>query len=394
MSPQVHTLEEYKPRNFTRDELSEEAVRSLHTSYRNQVVVERPLFHEEYAWTITPQGWVGYIPLSEDVHFSLVPKVPVRNIFGMLEYAYRLDFQILEGLVDSQSIPELYDRLALVLARKVLDRIRKGLYRSYVADCDQLPYVRGRMDIQAHLRIPAQIRMPCHFEEHTSDLEENQILLWTFTRLLASGTCTERSLPYIRQARRILQGFVTGVPMSAEKCVNRLYNRLNNDYEPLHALCRFFLDHTGPSHLPGDRKMLPILVNMERLFELFVFQWLKRHVPARYIVHGQETVQFEMGQKVSIKIDITIEDLQTGRTCLVLDTKYKAPDTPALTDIQQVVAYAEAKNCCQAVLIYPSSLKGEISGSWGDIHVQSVAFRIDGDLEAGGREFLRQLSLS
>ncbi|MGV8080958.1 MAG: McrC family protein [Syntrophales bacterium] len=394
MSPQVYSLREYEPTPFTKEQLPEESVRALHASYRNQVVVERPLFTEKYNWTVTPQGWVGYIPLSDDVHLSLVPKVPVGNIFGMLEYAYQLDFQILEGLVDSKSVAELYDRLAFILARKVLDRIRKGLYRSYVADCDQLPYVRGRMDIQAHLRVPAQIHMPCHFEEHTSDLEENQILLWTFTRLLASGTCTERSLPYIRQARRILQGFVTGVPVSAERCVNRLYNRLNNDYEPLHALCRFFLEHTGPSHLPGDRKMLPILVNMERLFELFVFQWLKRHVSDRYIVHGQETVQFEMKQKVSIRIDITIEDLQTGRTCFVLDTKYKAPDTPALADIHQVVAYAVAKDCDQAVLIYPSPLERDISGLFGDIHVQSRAFRIDGDLESGGSALLGQLSLS
>ena len=113
----------------------------------------------------------------------------------------------------------------------------------------------------------------------------------------------------------------TTIPFNAQACEGRLYNRLNGDYEPLHALCRFFLEHMGPTHLTGERRMLPILVNMEQLFEQFVFEWLKQHAPAGYKVRGQEKVSFQMGATVSVKIDITIEDKCTERTVLVLDTK-------------------------------------------------------------------------
>jgi hypothetical protein len=115
----------------------------------------------------------------------------------------------------------------------------------------------------AHIRNLQRVALPCNFEEHTTDLEENQILLWTLTRILESGICTERSLPHIRQARRALLGLTTLQPFSARACSDRLYNRLNQDYEPLHALCRFFLEHTGPTHWLGDRRMLPILINKE-----------------------------------------------------------------------------------------------------------------------------------
>ena len=393
MSLRVIELPEYQTKSFAKEDLAEELVMALHEGYASQVGVEAPSFLNGNTWRLTSLGWVGYIPLAGDVHFSLAPKVPIQNLFGMLEYAYRLKgFRILEGLIDAESIAELYDRLALVLAKRVLDRVRRGLYRSYLGQDDSLPYVRGRLDLSAHLKDPARVTLPCRFEEHTADLEDNQILLWTLTRVLECGVCTERSLPFVRQARRALQGYAGVNPCSANCCVDRLYNRLNGDYEPMHALCRFFLEHTGPTHRAGDRRMLPILVDMERLFELFVVEWLKRHVPEQYLVRGQENVQFSLGQTVSISIDITVEDVSTGQTVLVLDTKYKAPDQPAPADIEQVVAYAAAKGCRRAVLVYPAKLAGAVGGMWGqDIGVEALTFQLDGDIENRGQDFLAQI---
>lgn len=387
-------LTEYHTRSLREDELAEEIGRAIHAFYGKQIAVQPPSFLTDRCWQLTSQGWVGYIPLTDAFHLSLVPKVPVANLFRMLEYAYRLDFTILEGLMDSESITELYERLALVLAKRVLDRIRRGAYRSYVPQNDYLPYIRGRIDVMDHVRNLQRVALPCNFEEHTADLEENQVLLWTLTRILESGICTERSLPHIRQARRALLGLTTLQPFSARACSNRFYNRLNQDYEPLHALCRFFLEHTGPTHRLGNHRMLPILIDMDRLFELFVVEWLRKHVPARYSVLGQENVQFHMGHIVSISIDITVEDLETGQTVFVLDTKYKAAASPAAADIEQVVAYAEAKGCTRAALIYPTELACPISGFWGrDISVRSLAFRLDGDIEESGHRLLEELRL-
>jgi len=209
-----------------------------------------------------------------------------------------------------------------------------------------------------------------------------------------SGLCTERSLPHIRQAYREMHAHASVSTISADDCIGRLYNRLNTDYEILHALCRFFLEHTGPSHERGEHQMLPILVKMEDLFEMFVFEWLRQHLPAAYDVRGQERVHFHMGTVVSVDIDITIDDIRTGETVAVLDTKYKASEQPESSDIQQVVAYAEAKNCKRAILVYPVALPKPISGYWGrDIYVQSLPFKIANDLNAGGREFLELLNM-
>jgi len=64
-------------------------------------------------WILTSKGWVGWIPVSGELTLELKPRVPLASLFAMLEYAYRLNgFYIIPGIVDSDSIRELYEKLA------------------------------------------------------------------------------------------------------------------------------------------------------------------------------------------------------------------------------------------------------------------------------------------
>ncbi len=395
MIARVEKLVEYEPHSFPTNEITEEVASKLHSQFSAQIDIEPPSFLNNHLWKLTPKGWVGYIPLEKDFHIYLAPKISIYNLFGMLEYAYRLDFKTLESISGAKSLCELYERLAVILAKRVLDRIRKGIYRSYLSEIDQLPFVRGKIDITEQLRYPGRTTLQCQYEDHTADIEDNQILLWTLYRIIESGLCTEAGQRYIHQAYRELNSYVSISRIPAALCVGRRYNRLNKDYELLHGLCRFFLEHTGPSHEPGENRMLPILVKMDDLFEMFVLEWLKKHMSESFEVRGQETVHFQMGTNISIDIDITIQDIRTGETVAVLDTKYKAPDRPDMSDVEQIVAYAEAKNCKRAILIYPVELPHEIKGFWGnDIFVQSLPFKIAHDLDQGGQEFLKRLGVA
>jgi 5-methylcytosine-specific restriction enzyme subunit McrC len=216
--------------------------------------------------------------LSEDLGLALHPKVELSNLFRMLEYAYKLSsFEFLDDLFEARSLEVFYNRLARTLARQILNRARKGFYRAYVAKRERLPYVRGRLDVRGLAQRPWDVNLQCHYEEHTADVEDNQILAWILFVIARSGLLTENTSLMVRQAYRSLQGFVTLQPFGPSDCVGRPYTRLNDDYQRIHALCRFFLEHCGPSHEMGDRNMLPFLVNMARLYELFVAEWLGAH---------------------------------------------------------------------------------------------------------------------
>jgi len=388
-------LTEYIPTKLEREEITLAIEEALWRSYKNQVKVESPSFQTGGKWQLTSQGWVGYIPLTPEFHLALLPKVQLKNLFGMLEYAYQLtkkSFDFLEGLIDCQSIEDFYSRLAHLLARRILDRGRKGFYRAYVPKTGQLAYVRGRLNIRQAIQKPWDVKLSCHYEEHSGDIEENQILAWTLFIIGRSGLCSERVSPTVRQAYHTLQGFVTLQPKSAKDCVGRLYNRLNEDYRPLHALCRFFLESSGASHERGDRTMLPFLVDMARLYELFVAEWLKIHLPQSLVLKFQERVN--IGETVQFKTDLVLYDMATGTPRYILDTKYKIPTAPATSDIAQVVAYAVSKECHEAVLVYPEHLTNPLNEWVGDIRVRSLTFSLDGDLDQAGQAFLKDLLVS
>lgn len=390
-SRRIHDLREYERVRLHGGELTSEEGEILWQKHRSRVSIEFPSPKTEGQWELSCQGWVGFLPITRELGLRLQPKVPLGNLFRMLEYAYRLKgFELLPGLMDCDTLEEFYERLAHVLARRVIDRARKGFHREYLSRQDRLPFLRGRLDMDRSLRAPWEIRLDCHFQEHTADIEDNQILAWTLSRILRTSLCRrEEVLGSIRGALRSLQGLATPMPVDSQACAGRLYTRLNEDYRPLHALCRFFLAQSGPSHERGDEQSLPFLVDMARLFELFAAEWLRSHLPPSLTVRAQENVPIAEG--LGFTIDLVIYRQDGLEAVCVLDTKYKATSTPSAQDLQQVLAYAEAKGCRDAVLVYPSAGLQPFEVQVGEVRVRTLAFDLGKDLEGSGLRFLEEL---
>jgi 5-methylcytosine-specific restriction enzyme subunit McrC len=208
-------LTEYIPRKFEREEIDDAIAETLWRKYDTQVAVDFPSPKTGGKWKLTSQGWVGHIPLTPEFHLTLRPKVPLKNLFGMLEYAYQLkSFRFIEGLIDCESLEDFYSQLAYLLARRILDRGRKGFYRAYVPKTGQLAYIRGRLNMRQAIQKPWDVKLRCHYEEHSGDIEDNQILAWTLFIIGRSGLCSERVSPIVRQGYHTLQGFVTVQPKS------------------------------------------------------------------------------------------------------------------------------------------------------------------------------------
>jgi 5-methylcytosine-specific restriction enzyme subunit McrC len=238
---------------------------------------------------------------------------------------------------------------------------------------------------------PWKVNRQCSFEEHTADIDDNGILAWTLLRIAKSGMCSVRVLPTIRRAYHSLQSFVATQPYRPEDCSNRSYSRLNEDYKPMHMLSRFFLDNAGPTHMIGDRQMIPFLVNVANLFELFVSEWLKSHLPPNLKVKPQEHVAIGKSEDLYFRIDLVLYDANSDLAIGVLDTKYKSSNRPTPDDISQVVAYASSKTCKEAFLVYPKELPFTLNEYVGDVHVRSLSFSLDNDLEEAGQVFLKDL---
>ena len=308
----------------------------------------------------------------------------------MLEVAYNLkSFQLLEGTIDLESLNDLFERLASILARRVLDRARKGLFRDYLDERDDLSVVRGRIDVretvlQAARGVP---RVHCEYQIHTADLDDNRILLWTFYILPRLGIQRARVQREVREAYRALAGEIHLEKKEATECIRRFYHRLNDDYRPLHGLCRFFLEHAGPGIKEGEREFIPFMLYMPSLFEEFVANWLQQNVPRQIVVRAQHTAKLQANAELAFRIDIVLRDRRTGKALAVLDTKYKASEYPSEADIQQVAAYALEMGVDHAFLVYPSIGAKKVVLKVGYIQVESIIFDTAKEPNEAGAQF-------
>ncbi len=386
-------LSEYQATFLSQDELTMEIGAFLWRALDAQkgyLRVDEPSFRNNQQWGLTPQGWVGFIPLANGQRLVLQPKVALTNLFEMLEYAYELgSFNLMaNGVTAVSTLDGFYERLAHILANRVMKRVKQGLHRHYQAEQNQLPYVRGKL--LTTWPQPTQTAVSCQYDQFTTDIPDNQILAYTLRQIAFSHVCKEDVQTAVRRAYRALRSNITDQPFAIREIINRFYSRLNQDYEPMHALCRFFLEHSGPSHQIGNANMIPFLVNMANLFEKFVSQWLKLHLPPPYRLKVQEKINFGHNNELRFEIDLVIEDTE-GNTRYVLDTKYKTPDKPDNADINQIIAYATAKGCIEAILIYPTPLPQPLDLYLDNIHIRTLTFSLAENLEDAGQQFINEL---
>ena len=236
-----------------------------------------------------------------------------------------------------------------------------------------------------------QLRLVCEYEEHTGDLDDNRILAWTLYILPRLGLQREEARRQVRQALRAVAGVVETRRMEWRDCIHRFYHRLNEDYRPLHGLCRFFLEHCGPGIDIGEHNFLPFVVNMPNLFQSFVAKWLQANLPSNVRIDTQYRAELDYSGSLAFKIDIVLTDVTTSRVLAVLDTKYKRKLESEEADIEQIVAYAVRMQTQNAFLVYPSTTTRSVSLNVGDIHVRSVIFDIGTNLDEAGSLFLDRL---
>ncbi len=382
-------LIEYQSKLYRRNQITQQDIVIIKKQYSSKVKISLEDTKQGDCWKFTSQGWVGYIPISSNLAIRIMPKVVIANLLGMLEYAYNFkNFRFLDGVTNCETLEDFYNRLVELLCNKILIRCRQGLYQNYLTETRDLTYVRGKLDIKQTIKKPWDIKLTCTYDRQTTDIPENQILLWTLYLISRQSFCKVSVQPLVRKTYHTLQSCVSLRSFTVSDLNNFQYNRLNQDYQQLHNLCEFFITNSMPSHHLGNQEILPFLVNMAELFEKFVAEWLKMNLGHRFKLKIQKKVDLKT---CKFYIDLLIKDIMTKKVLYVLDTKYKNTDNVSNSDIYQVVAYATSQNCDRAILIYPQQLQKPINTSIGDIQVKTLVFSLQDNLETSGKNFLEHL---
>ncbi len=384
-------LIEYKPKYFNKEEIAEVIAEIIWQNYRQYIEIEFPSLPNKQRWKLTTKGHIGIIPVTPNFTIRILPKTSIHSIWKMIDWVGELsNLKIFTPLTDCNSIEDLCDLFARLLAKNILHRSKKGLFSTYISENNRLNLVRGRIDWNDAARSPWDTRLPCHYDRQTTDITDNQILLWTLYQLGRTQQLFQlETQTLLRSAYRALNGSISLQPFVAKDCRDRHYHRLNKDYQIMHNLCAFFLENLHPGYQDGNYKALPFLLNMAVLYEKFVYSWLKKNLPVSYDIKAQEN--YSLSKTINYKIDLVLYDRTNQKNIAVLDTKYKIPDKPDHKDINQVITYAHLKQVRRAILIYPQQLLAPLDQSSHSLHLQTLCFGLNDCLETAGQNFLNSL---
>ena len=376
-------LTEYRDERVRLDDEDAEFVLS---QLAQRISIRREVRSEAHVLNSGP--FVGVVVLPSGRRLECYPKVPVRNLFTMLAVAWKIESPFRDEEVGADRLDELLDFIVVYFAGLVERRLDAGLYRTYVEQEGNLAAVRGRISVAEDFRHNYILRHRtwCRYAEFTWDVPENQVIRQVVHLVGGWVRRPELRLRLRRLDATLAEVTPTNMPASA---IGRFtYHRLNDDYQPIHRLCRLFIEGASLSEEAGPFNFRAFLVDMNRLFETFITEVLRESAPMGMDVRPQSQLFLGMEKKVEMRPDLIVE--AEGQTVLVADCKYKRlePDQFRHHDVYQLLGYCTASDVTRGLLIYPAH---EVSVR-DEVHIRNTLVSIQQTtIDLGGSgEQLRQ----
>lgn len=348
------------------------------------------------------RGVVGVIA-AQDCALEILPKIDVAggsdaettgNIRQRLVHmlAVALDLKIDAGQVTALDWQRetLLEILIHLFSEKLVDAVRQGMPRRYVEHADDLPTLRGRLNVTRQFTALAvePSRLACRFDALTPDIALNRIMKAAVSRLSRIARTTDNQ----RRLRELAFAYadIADVPVSALRWDEVALDRSNARWRELLNLARLLLGERFQTTSAGGGDGFSLLFEMNTLFEEYIARMLKRALAdtdLRVVSQGGRLYCLEADDRRQVfqtRPDILVK---RGDVVLqVIDTKWKRIvariDDPkrgvSQADVYQMMAYGQLYQCGKLTLLYPHHRDaGCEEGLIGDYAVNSSEDRLD-----------------
>ncbi|NCP15270.1 MAG: calmodulin-binding protein [Sphingomonadales bacterium] len=362
-----------------------------HAHALHAAACEHPLAHDD-ATNILVLGrdriiarqMVGIVS-AKGCSLEILPKVDSDAVAGesdetvrsrlvrMLDVALGLDLDIGAEATIARQRNTLLEILIDAFATRLLAEVRRGLPRAYLQCEEDLPALRGRLDVTRQFTHNAvrPDRLACRFDQLEADTPLMRIMaaatvfLARHTRLLG----TRRKLDELRHALAEIPLMpITRLPWQGVRI-----DRTNRRWEALFRLARLLLhrDWQATHHAAKAPEGLTLLFPMNDLFEKYIAVLLRRALAGsgievtdqgghRACLGAYTGDHLGSGDAFRTKPDIM---LRRGREIVaIIDTKWKKLNSDPLdrkhgvsqADVYQMMAYARLYRTAELMLLYPA----------------------------------------
>lgn len=321
------------------------------------------------------RGIVGVIA-TPDAQLEILPKIEGigekgvdnqtlrRRLVHMLAVAHdlRIDVGAMTGLAwQRDTVLEILIRL---FCTRLAEAVRQGMPRQYIAQEDDLPALRGGLDVTRQFTrhaVSPQV-LACRFDELSPDVALNQVMRAAVRKLsrLARAPDNQRAL----REMSFVYADISEVPPAALRWDQIILDRTSTRWRDLLSLARLFLTDMHQDTRGGASDGHALLFEMNVLFEQYVERMLRRALAGTDLrvaaQGGHKNCLFEGDTgRFRTKPDLLVRC--GGETVFVIDTKWKRItariDDPkqgvSQADVYQLMAYSSLYHCRSVALLYP-----------------------------------------
>jgi 5-methylcytosine-specific restriction enzyme subunit McrC len=323
---------------------------------------------------IRSSSWVGVARFST-FEVQVVPKLTGGNLGVMTMVGYASGIEALSILATPRDYNAasggLADLWCLVLAREAENILLGGPLFDYAWQESSQPALRGRlMMIEQLSRHFGQVdSLECRFEDYSSDVLDNQIVLSGLRagRAIASDPDIAQRMTRLAAAFSEYCGPLGLEPDTAEQQIQ--YNRRNEHYKAAHMLALLLLRNLQLRDIysTGHKPAVAFLLDMNPLFEQFATRLVISALVKEpvYVVPQQRSSSIIINEATGRTYSRVIPDMLLkvagARRQLPVDAKYKLYDNRTIdpADIYQVFMYAYAFQSEEvptpaAMIVYPA----------------------------------------
>ena len=287
-----------------------------------------------------------------------------QRLIHMLAIVHDLPIDAAPDAQLGQQNDTLLDLLIRLFCQRLADAVRRGIPRQYVTLEDELPVLRGRLDITRQLsrNAVAPQKLACRFDELSPDIPLNQVMRASVIHLLGLAKAPDNQ----QMLRELAFAYseVSEVPVAGLRWDGIIPDRTNRHWYGLVSFARLLLAGRYQRTTMGAIDGYALLFEMNVLFEAYIARQLRRALACRDLQvsaqGGRKDCLYEGSSGLfQTRPDIIIR--QGERIVMIIDTKWKrlAPRIDDLkrgvnqTDVYQMMAYSQIYHCPDVMLLYP-----------------------------------------
>ncbi|MBF6445964.1 McrC family protein [Nocardia farcinica] len=249
---------------------------------------------------------------------------------------------------------ELLPALAEAFSRLATRAAEQGMLMGYHTITDTVPVLRGRLlaGVQMSRRHGMPLPLAVEYDEFSTDIAENRLLLLATTRLLSVPRLSEPARKRLHRLRAALSEVALLPRGSAVPAWQP--NRLNARFHDALRLAELVLAAESFEHRFGSLIVTGYMFDMWKIYEDFVCTALSESL-ARYGGHRalQHSMPMDVAGEVIMRPDLVwLGPDRTPRA--IIDAKYKA-EAPAGfpdADLYQMLAYCTVTGLHHGHLVY------------------------------------------